>query len=118
MREALQSTLKEMGNNVRTGGIVELKACVWLLQQGYEVFRNVLPCGLADIMAWNKETGEILKINVKTLGINRNRRKKNTYHWKGVPNGVRCLGWDRDTDQFMWMKDGQTKAEAPLDLPV
>ena len=34
------------------GSLAELQACAWLLKQGYEVFRNVSQCGVADLVAW------------------------------------------------------------------
>ena len=33
------------------GALSELRACAWLLDQGYEVFRNVSDHGLVDIVA-------------------------------------------------------------------
>ena len=50
----------------RSGDISEHKAVVWLLEQGYEVFRNECCSGPIDIIAYNMETQEILKIDVKT----------------------------------------------------
>jgi Holliday junction resolvase len=46
------------------GAISELIACAWLLEQGYEVFRNVSACGLADLVAF--KDGATLLIDVKT----------------------------------------------------
>jgi Holliday junction resolvase-like predicted endonuclease len=48
------------------GAHAELIAASWLLTQGYEVFRNVSPHGVADIIAINFETGERLLIDVKS----------------------------------------------------
>jgi len=53
----------------RIGDISEHKAVVWLLEQGYEVFRNECCSGPIDIIALNIETQEILKIDVKTGAI-------------------------------------------------
>lgn len=33
------------------GTLSELKGCVWLLEQGYDVFRNISPSGKVDIIA-------------------------------------------------------------------
>ena len=52
----------------RTGDITEHKAIVWLLDQGYEVFHNVSCVGPVDIIVMSKETGKILKVDVKTIG--------------------------------------------------
>jgi hypothetical protein len=48
------------------GAYNELAACQWLLAQGYEVFRNVSPYGLVDVVAVRGD--EILKIDVKSDG--------------------------------------------------
>lgn len=43
----------------------ELAAACWLLEQGYEVFRNVSQHGPADLVAWNVATGRTFLIDVK-----------------------------------------------------
>lgn len=47
------------------GALSEMIACAWLLQQGYEVYRNISAHGLADLVAIKE--GRILQIDVKTL---------------------------------------------------
>jgi hypothetical protein len=46
------------------GAQAELFACAYLLGEGYEVFRNISPCGPADIIAC-KDT-DLLRIDVKS----------------------------------------------------
>ncbi len=46
------------------GARLELVACAWLLEHGYEVFRNVSPHGLVDIVA--TKAGKITMIDVKS----------------------------------------------------
>lgn len=46
------------------GAASELIALIWLLNEGYEVFRNVSAHGIADMIA--VKDGEMLKIDVKT----------------------------------------------------
>jgi hypothetical protein len=46
------------------GARSELLACVWLLEQGYEVFRNVSACGPMDLIAI--KDGVTLFLDVKT----------------------------------------------------
>jgi hypothetical protein len=46
------------------GAQSELIACAWLLSQGYHVFRNVSPCGPADLIVVSAT--EIIYIDVKT----------------------------------------------------
>lgn len=48
------------------GAASELAACQFLLDKGYEVFRNVSAHGPADLVAWNPTTHHILLIDVKT----------------------------------------------------
>jgi len=48
------------------GARSELIACAWLIEQGYEVFRNVSQHGLADVIALKGDL--IFKIDIKTWG--------------------------------------------------
>lgn len=54
-----------MPNTVRTGTLSELKAMAWLVEQGYEVFRNISAEGPFDLIAIRP--GETIYIDVKTL---------------------------------------------------
>ncbi len=47
------------------GAHAELLATVWLLRQGYEVFRNISDSGLADLVAWKEGSLPIL-LDVKS----------------------------------------------------
>ena len=51
-------------NRSHGGMFAELTACAWLLQEGYEVFRNVSPHGPYDIIAIKGD--EILRLDVKS----------------------------------------------------
>jgi hypothetical protein len=46
------------------GAHSELAACAWLLRNGYEVYRNVSPHGLVDVIA--TKDGKIYKFDVTT----------------------------------------------------
>jgi hypothetical protein len=48
------------------GAHTELRAVSWLLEQGYEVFRNVSPSGPADIIVFREDEAPRL-IDVKTM---------------------------------------------------
>lgn len=48
------------------GTLAELVVSSWLLEQGYEVFRNVSPHGPIDIIARHPITGLLDLIDVKT----------------------------------------------------
>ena len=55
-----------MFSEKRKGDISEVQVCYLLLEQGYEVFRNISCVGFADIVAIHTETKEKLLIDVKT----------------------------------------------------
>lgn len=46
------------------GALSELRACVWLIEEGWEVYRNVTAHGLGDIIAFRD--GEMIHADVKT----------------------------------------------------
>lgn len=49
------------------GGYSEIVACAWLLENGYEVFRNVADHGAIDLIAVRGK--ECILIDVKTVNI-------------------------------------------------
>jgi hypothetical protein len=57
----------------RSGTVSELIACAWLLDAGYEVFRNVSPHGKADIVALDRKTLAATLYDVKTGSVRHNR---------------------------------------------
>jgi hypothetical protein len=78
------------------GAHSELTACLWLLEQGYEVFRNISQHGIADVVAFRGD--EILKIDVKTLG----------------PPSVRgrpLQGPDQDGVAFVYVRNGDCELD-------
>ena len=92
----------------RSGDISEHKAVVWLLKQGYEVFRNECCSGPIDIIAFNIETQEVLKIDVKTCN---SYIKKDGTRTRSLPKikqkhrelGIRLLAVDRITNTFTFI---------------
>lgn len=66
------------------GALAELRASAWLLDQGYEVFRNLSQHGAIDLIARRADTGEILLIDVKTAPSRNKLEPK---------NGVRVLSY-------------------------
>jgi hypothetical protein len=74
----------------KRGAKSELLACVWLINQGYEVFRGVHPDGLADIAAYR--AGIFTLIDVKTLTIpKRSQPFHKALSADQVAKGVRLL---------------------------
>jgi hypothetical protein len=55
------------------GTWAELMACSWLIEHGYEVFRNVSQFGWCDVVAW--KPGEIKLIDVKFVSVSPNTGK-------------------------------------------
>lgn len=49
------------------GAQSELMACAWLLEHGYDVFRNVAPTGPIDLVAFDWKTKSIILIDVKSV---------------------------------------------------
>ena len=88
----------------RTGQISELKAQVWLLEQGYEVFSNVKPAGPVDLIVWNPETSEVILIDVKTVRpiIKADGAKVYTNSTWTKPDGVRLLFYCPEEDRLFW----------------
>jgi Holliday junction resolvase-like predicted endonuclease len=84
--------------NSRAGDLSELKACVWLLEQGYEVFRNVSCVGPADLTVF--KDGELIMIDVKSSNYN---PKSGKYSFqKPKVEGVMLLHCLREHGEFMW----------------
>ena len=58
------------------GTHAELIACAWLIEQGFDVFRNVSPAGPVDIIVRDRDTGEVVSVDVKSA-------KRPTYNKDG-----------------------------------
>lgn len=73
------------------GSANEMRACLWLLDQGYEVFRNVSQHGDVDIVALKGV--ETLRIDVKAANFKVLADKSIKVYrcGKPVPAGVRIL---------------------------
>tara|TARA_R100000278_G_scaffold9640_1_gene11531 strand:+ start:612 stop:944 length:333 start_codon:yes stop_codon:yes gene_type:complete len=106
-----------MENNVKldatkVGDLLELQAVCWLLKQGYEVFRNDCACGPVDIIALNKETNEILKIDVKTTHLcdDQKRIRIPKLRELQVKLGVKILTFNEKTNDWI-LVDGKTKGQ-------
>ena len=102
------------GKISKTGTISELKAQIWLLNQGYEVFQNVKPSGLFDLIAWHKDKNQLLKIDVKTVRIYAKKDGTKSYIFSGlgavgntcadanIKDGVVYLGYCEEEETFIW----------------
>jgi hypothetical protein len=56
-----------MNSKNHIGAMGELFASQWFLGQGLEVFLNLPSCGPADLVVWNKESGCLLPVDIKTI---------------------------------------------------
>ena len=96
-----------MNKNV-IGSVSELKAIIWLLEQGYEVFNNVRAHGSADLIAWDEEQNIFLAIDVKTIKPYIKKDGTKSYfigNKSNIKDNVTYLGYNPDEDLFMWCGD-------------
>lgn len=53
-------------NCSQKGAVGEMIACNYFISLGYEVFRNVVSSGPADLSVWSPITNELFLVDVKT----------------------------------------------------
>jgi Holliday junction resolvase-like predicted endonuclease len=100
--------MAKVRDNTGKGAIHEFKACIYLMEQGYEVFLNVKGAGPADLVAWHPETNEILVIDVKTIKNYPKTDGTASYHSslgsdKNKKPFVTYLGYCASDDFFEWL---------------
>ena len=106
-----QPTLHQQGveklNISKKGDWSELLACAWLIEQGYEVFRNVSSVGAVDLVAL-PPVGEAVKIDVKTLQFSRcNTPNKTAGYYitsSQKEHNVQILLVSSETREVFWAK--------------
>ena len=91
--------MKNIKSHSRKGDIAELKAVTFLLEKGYEVFRNYGCDGPVDIVAIDKENN-INLIDVKTL-VGNYATKQRTSKQKIL--GVKILGYNPETKNIKFV---------------
>ena len=96
-------TESSMMDKKHKGAFAELKATAWLLQQGYEVFRNVSPFRPYNIIAIKE--GIMEKIDVKTLSQYRNKEGELKYSEvkTSIVSDAKILFYGQEIDKFWWM---------------
>lgn len=82
--------------NKHKGAISELRACTWLLDNGFEVFRNVSQHGIADLVAWKPRSNEFIAVDVKTVNTAISNRVDGTIvlcylYNKAIADGITLL---------------------------
>jgi Holliday junction resolvase-like predicted endonuclease len=92
-------------NSSRQGNSAELKAVLWLWEQGFEVFRNSCSTGPADLVVWDKKTPEspLRLVDVKNATIRRTISGEELFAApKPRDERVELLLWVAATRQFYW----------------
>lgn len=74
------------------GALAELIACKYLLEQGYEVFRNVSAHGLADLIGWKPDKLQTVSFDVKTIDKYVDKEGKTVYYPRKLSDEQRQLG--------------------------
>ena len=72
-----------------TGDVNEFKAVIKFLKEGYMVFKNVSGAGPIDMVLVHQETGEIRKIDVKTVSYRQTWKPGTKIHRQRTPEQVR-----------------------------
>lgn len=89
------------------GRVNELKAQIWLTEQGYQVFQNVSPVGPADLVIWNYETNTFTAIDVKTVTVylkeDGTKIYRNSSNGAAKKDNVVYLGYCKEENSFMWL---------------
>jgi Holliday junction resolvase-like predicted endonuclease len=98
-------------DTAKLGRATEIRAHLWLLQQGYEVFNNIFPTGPVDAIAMDRKTGNIIKIEIRTAS----ERKDGTWYCgdltqEQVTLRVQLLVYLPSTQQFILYPIGIMKA--------
>ncbi len=94
-------------DKIKIGLNSELKAISWLVDQGYEVFRNIAFHGPVDLVVY--KDSKVTLVDVKTLILDKRPDGDFLFSWKAyltpkqIEMGVRPLfvygdtvGWNRD----------------------
>ena len=89
------------------GAMAEMKATIYLIGLGYDVFKNTSPSGPADLVAWSRHSGEIMLIDVKTIRqrVMADGRVGYNPFPKVKHDLVRHLGYCPETDEFFWSEN-------------
>lgn len=100
---------RNLGTN-ELGAINEMKAVIWLIEQGYQVFTNIKGTGPADMVAWEPQTNKTIVIDVKTMRLY--QKKDGTLQYNssiGDENDKRrkpfvsYLGYCPEDNTFRWI---------------
>lgn len=93
------------------GALAELKACAWLLKQGYEVYRNVSPFGPYDIVAWKNAKFETIDVKTASSYITK-KGELRYYHPERAQEDAKLIVYGYETDEFWWEEDYNALVES------
>lgn len=97
----------------RMGDITEVKAIGWLLEQGYEVFRNAGCTGPADIVIWDVSSNTFTAVDVKRLTPYLCKDGSYSYSCgKYTRTDVRYLLYLSHQDSFAWLDEHKASIAA------
>ena len=102
----------DKSNTARVGDLLEIQAVAWLIDQGYEVFRNDCCTGPVDIIALDVETNEVLKIDVKNTGVCSDQKRLLLPKLTDlqVQLGVKVLTLNKMTNEWV-LADGKRESQ-------
>lgn len=86
----------------------ELRACLWLQENGYEVFKNISPHGEVDIIIWDPDKKETHLIDVTTAHYhtcvtgNKTRQYPKFKRKYCIENKIRLLVVDHIKNEIFW----------------
>lgn len=89
--------------NKHRGAMSELAASAWLMEQGFEVFRNVSHFGKYDLIIRDLETEEFTPIDVTTGSIFIKKDGSESINWSRKEQEVLTLVVMAD-GRFLWAK--------------
>ena len=99
------------------GALGELRVAQYFLELGYEVFQNIAHTGPADLTVWDKETGQIWLVDVKSQKAAYVRKDGTIlYGQKAIlrDDGVYQVLYDNQTNQVLLPESWQTsQSSAP-----
>lgn len=91
----------------RQGDMSEIKALSYLLDNGFEVFRNESSTGPVDIISLDIVNNKVVLVDVKTLSPSKVTGVFSTLKKTKIQQNldVQFLFYDKNTDTFTWEKD-------------
>ena len=99
----------------RIGDITEYSLAITLMDEGWEVFRNMGCDGPVDIIALNPETGETRFIDVKRMSIHESNGKRyfSSKYPKDLAVEIEYIGHRYETGETMSTEERDAQPTSP-----